>query len=170
MKKTYLVTLSALMLGVIMLSGCGNGVPKEDFTKVQNDLTEAQNRIVALETQLTEAESRIAYIESRVVAFSAYHIWFDQYYGFGIYTVADTDTFITEFGGAIDFIPDSDLQSAWNDYLATDTALGDYLAEVPSDSATWTDSQSEKYQELASDVYNALGAVGQALLSTIWNL
>ncbi len=156
MKKTCLIALSALMLGLIVLNGCTSGIAKEDFTKVQNDLADAQKRIAAL--------------ERRVVTFSAYHIWYDQFTGSGNYEFADSDTFIAEFGGVVEFIADSDLQTAWNNYLSAEKPLRDYVAGLPVDQSTWTNEQTSHSNELMAAAYNALRPIGQALLSAIWNL
>lgn len=180
MKRRYLVAVSALMLGLIVLNGCTSGIAKEDFAKVQNDLADAQKRVAALEKQiatfsevqkgLADSDKRVAAVERRVVAFSAYHIWFDQFTGLGNYQFADSATFIAEFGGAVEFIADSDLQTAWNSYLAVEKPLRDYVAGLPADQSTWTDQQTSRFTELAVAAYNALRPVGQALLSAIWNM
>jgi len=170
MKKTCLIALSALMLGLIVLNGCTSGIVKEDLAKVQSDLTEAQNRIASLETQVTTDESRIAYLEKRVVCFSAYNIWYDQFNGLGNYKFADSDTFIAEFGGVVEFIADSDLQTAWSNYLSAEKPLEDYVAGLPVDQSTWTAEQTSQFNELVAAAYTALRPIGQALLSAIWNL
>jgi len=156
MKKLYIIVMSAFMLGLIVLNSCASGVPKEDFTKVQNDLADAQRRIAAL--------------ERRVVAFSAYHMWYDQFTGSGNYKFADSETFIAEFGGVVEFIADSGLQAAWKNYLSAEKPLRDYVARLPADQSKWTNEQTSRYNELVASVYNALRPVGQALLSAIWNM
>jgi hypothetical protein len=155
MKKIYIAAMSALMIGLIVLNGCTSGITKEDFAQVQNDLADAQNRIAALET--------------RAVTFSAYHIWYDQFYGLGNHEFADSDTFIAEFGGVVEFIGDSDLQTAWSNYLSPEKPLTDYLAGLPVDQTTWTDEQTSQFNDLETVAYNALSPIGQALLSAIWN-
>ncbi|MFH0847122.1 MAG: hypothetical protein V1894_03570 [Chloroflexota bacterium] len=156
MKKTLVVTLSVILLGIAVLSGCSGGVSKEDYAKLQSDLADAQGRIAAL--------------ERRVVAFSAYHMWYDQFYGFDNYSFADADTFNTEFGGVVEFIADGDLSTAWENYLTTEKPLRDYIAGLPEDKATWTTEQTAQFNDLATAVYNTLGAAGRALLSAIWNM
>ena len=155
-RKCFLVLMIGLLLGLIVLNGCTSGIAKEDFTKVQNDLADAQTRIAAL--------------ERRVVSFSAYHIWYDQFTGAGNYEFADSATFIAEFGGVVEFIADSGLRTAWNNYLAAEKPLRDYVAGLPVDQSTWTNEQTSHFKELMAAAYNALRPIGQALLSAIWNM
>ncbi len=156
MRKVFAIGLSAIFLVAMLLGGCSGGVSKEDYAIIQSDLADAQSRIAAL--------------ERRVVTFSAYHIWYDQYYGFENYSFADPDTFSEEFGGLVEFVGDSELITTWENYLAAEKPLRDYVAGLSEDKATWTSEQTGQFNGLATDVYNALGSVGKALLSAIWNM
>lgn len=149
MKKRLLVPIVAVMLGTILLSGCTPGVATEDFTA-------AQNRIEELEVQVASLS-----------AISAYNVWYDQYYAVGAYVFADVAAFNDKLGAMVVATGDSASTTAWNTYLAADTALNSVVEALPEDYTTWNEEQNNRWLEATTARTNALGEVGTALFGAI---
>jgi len=194
MKKGFLVPIFTLILGLVLLGGCGTlgVVAAEDLAKAnsdlavtQSDLAVTQNDLAATKTDLaatkadlagakanlSTAQNQITALEVQVAslsAISAYNIWYDQYYSIGNYLFADVAAFNTKLGALVNSTGDTASKAAWDEYTAGDTALTSLVAELPEDTLTWTTEQYNKWLvEVSTARYNALGAVGTALFNAI---
>lgn len=174
MKRYFGAIVIILMLGILLLSGCGNYVAKEEFTKVQTDLTAAKSDLAAVKSDLAAAKSSMVTAQSQIKLLSAsdgYNIWYDQYYRLGTayqyYAFADVDAFNKKLGTIIDATGDSVTLTAWQDYLKAHKALIDLVKSLPEDYNKWNAEQTSKWKDATAVRYTALGKVGTALFNVI---
>jgi len=158
MKKSFIFSVSVILIGVLLLSGCGAvGIAKQDeVTTIQNELATAKSKIESLEKQI-----------STLSTINAYNIWFDQYYARGTYRFAS----VTSFNNEIDLLIQSNgtglAFESWEKYLVEDKVVSDIIQALPEDTNSWNKEQYDSWYKASSDRYAALGEVGTALFNSI---
>jgi outer membrane murein-binding lipoprotein Lpp len=167
MRKLLFVLVAVVMLGTILLSGCSQGVSPQDFAAVQSDLAAAKSKLAAVENQIAAVENKVKALSAQ----SAYVIWWDQYNNIGTvyqaYAFGDAATFHKKLGSLIEGTGDAAVQSAWKDYLNSDSTVNDLIKSWPSDYTKWTVAQTNQWTPVSNARVTALGKVGTALFNTI---
>lgn len=165
MKKRFLIRVLALVIAVMLLSGCGAlGIAK------QGEVATVQGEVAAVQGELTAARSKIESLEKQVVllsTISAYNVWYDQYYARGTYLFASVNSFNEKLGSLIGANGKGPSGESWEKYLVADKTLSDLIATLPEDTQTWSADQYDSWYKASSARYTALGAVGTALFSSI---
>ena len=158
MKKSIIFPVSIILIGVLLLSGCGAvGIAKQDeVTTIQDELATAKSKIESLEKQMTVLST-----------INAYNVWVDQYYARGTYRFADVTSFNSKLGSLIQANSKCPALEFWEQYLAEDKAVNDIIQTLPEDTSTWNKEQYGSWYQASSVRYAALGEVGTALLNSI---
>ncbi len=124
----------------------------EDLTKAGEGLENSLDS----STKLSEELSAIA----------AYSLWYDHYYGTGIYGFDDVTAFNSQLGSLIAVIGDTNSRSAFDVYHGTDYDYRTLVASLPEDNI-WTQSQYESWLDAGKSRREALGQVGGHLLNKV---
>ena len=151
MKKGLFIPVFVLLIGVMLLSGCGAlGIAKQD-------------ELAATDSKIESLEQQVALLST----ISAYNIWYDQYYARGTYTFADVKSFNEKLGTLISANSEGAALETWEKYLIADKSLSDLIATLPEDTSTWDKDQYDSWYKASSDRYAGLGDVGTALFKSI---
>ena len=124
----------------------------EDLTRANGEL----ENLLGNSTKLSEELSAIA----------AYSLWYDHYYGTGIYGFDNVTAFNSQLGSLIAVIGDTNSRSAFNVYHATHYDYITLVASLPEDNI-WTQSQYESWLDAGKSREEALGQVGGHLLNKV---
>ena len=184
MRKCYgsirfgiLVLLISVTL--VMVVGCSGGETVTDSTREQAvaDLSAAKAEVAELTTSNTALEAQVSEMETslqsssslnqELSAISAYGIWYDNYYGSGIYSF---DDFNAQLGALVVATGDANSIAAFNVYYEADQAFDTVLAELPQDNSAWTMTQYETWRDAGKTRTDALGQIGGHLLNALKNI
>lgn len=161
-KGIYLYSVVAILALIFTVGGCSSGISSEDF----------EEKVSLLNQQIDALDLKIADSELSVITLStiaAYQLWFDQYYSLGTYSFSDIKDFNRSCGELISEVNDGNVITSWNIYIQADDTYYNLLEELPTDTATWTQTEYEQWVELNEARSDALGQVGATLFNVISN-
>jgi hypothetical protein len=174
-----------LILSALLLSACS--APQYQSDQLQSDLTTAQKQLGELNTRVddltktnSELESSLgnatkvgeglknsltdaAKLNQELSTIAAYSLWYDGYYGAGVYSYNDTSAFNAQLGNLIAAMDDANSRTAFDIYHATDYDYNVLVASLPADNV-WTESEYAAWRAAGETRKEALGQVGVHLL------
>ncbi len=168
--------LILLTLALVIVSGCSGGEPVTDTAndQISAELTAAKAEVAeltagksALSAQISELETSLensSKLNRELTAISAYGVWFDNYYGSGIYNFAD---FNAQLGALVVATGDANSIAAFNVYYEADQAYEQTLTSLPQDNSAWTMEQYETWRDSGKTRTDALGQIGGHLFNVL---
>ena len=158
--SSFLLILLAVAL--VMFNGCASGIPQEDYNALSAELETVKSDLEDLEANVAQSTQLI----TQLSVISAYSLWYDHYYGVGIYA-DDVELFNMRLGSLIAASGDANSQSAFNVYYEADQAYNAVVAELPTDNSAWSLTQYNSWVDTGKTRADAIGQVGGYLIKIV---